>query len=329
MTFRRLGIPLIALIGIVFAVFMIYWGSRKPPVTRIIFHPPTSPYRHFVAGEGVIEAINKNTFISVPFPELITDMYVDIGQVVKKDAPLFKLDTRTLEAQLKTALQDVATAQKSYEELAVHFSFYKRLKEKSAVSEQDYATALYDMQVAAQRVETAKAAANVIRTNIYRSTIRAPIEGEVLQVNIHVGEYANVNPINVDPLLTQFPLIMFGDTHFYHLRIDIDEEDAWRVIKGAPATAYVRGNAAIVIPLTYVYTEPYIIPKVSLSGANIERVDTRVLQVVYSFQRDSYPVYAGQLLDVFLEAKPSGAAGLNGATNGSKTNEPKASKGAA
>lgn len=329
MTFRRLGIPLIALMGIGFAVFMIYWGSRKPPVTRILFHPPTSPYRHFVAGEGVIEAINKNTFISVPFPELITEVYADVGQVLKKGAPLFQLDTRTLEAQLAQALQEVATAQKSYEELAVNFSFYERLKEKAAVSEQDYATACYNMQVAKQRILTAQAAANVIKTNIYRSTIRAPIDGEVLQVNIHVGEYANVNPINVDPLLSQFPLIMFGDTKLYHVRIDIDEEDAWRVIKGAPATAYVRGNADIVIPLTYAYTEPYIIPKVSLSGSNIERVDTRVLQVVYSFKRDSYPVYAGQLLDVFLEAKPSGAAGLNGATNGSRTNEPKANKGAA
>lgn len=286
---------------------MIYWGSRKPPMTKVLFRPPSSPYHHFVAGEGVIEAIDKNTFISVPFPELITDIYVDVGQVVKKGTPLFKIDTRTLEAQLQQALQEVATAQKSYEELAVRFSFYDRLKEKSAVSEQDYATALYDMKVAKQRVETAQAAANVVRTNIYRSTIRAPIEGEVLQVNIHVGEYANVNPINVDPLLTQFPLIMFGDTRHYHLRIDIDEEDAWRVIKGAPATAYVRGNSAIMIPLTYAYTEPYIIPKVSLSGSNLERIDTRVLQVVYSFERDSYPVYAGQLLDVFMEAKPSGA----------------------
>lgn len=306
MTFRRLGLPILAFIGIGFAIFMIYWGTRKPPVTRIVFQPPTSPYRHFVAGEGVIEAINKNTLISVPFPELVTDVYVDIGQVVKKNAPLFKIDTRTLEAQLRQALQELATAQKLYEEVAVRFSFYERLKEKSAVSEQEYATALYDMKVARQRVETAQAAANVIRTNIARSTIRAPIEGEVLQVNIHVGEYANVNPINVDPLLSQFPLIMFGDTRHYHLRVDIDEEDAWRVVKGAPGTAYVRGNSAIVIPLTYVYTEPYIIPKVSLSGSNLERVDTRVLQVVYSFER-KFPIYAGQLLDVFLEAKPSGA----------------------
>ena len=36
-------------------------------------------------------------------------------------------------------------------------------------------------------------------------------------------------------------------------------------------------------------------------------VDTRVLQVLYRFEKGDLPVYAGQVLDVFVEAKPFSA----------------------
>jgi hypothetical protein len=51
-----------------------------------------------------------------------------------------------------------------------------------------------------------------------------------------------------------------------------------------------------------------VIPKRSLTGSSSERVDTRVLQVVYSFPRESMPAYVGQLVDVYIEAaSPDGA----------------------
>ena len=100
--------------------------------------------------------------------------------------------------------------------------------------------------------------------------------------------------------------MMFGDIDRYQLRVNIAEEDAWRVIKGAPATAFVRGNAAIKIPLTFSYLEPYIVPKELLTGSDTERVDTRVLQIIYTFDPKDLPVFVGQLLDVYVEAQPSG-----------------------
>ncbi len=56
-------------------------------------------------------------------------------------------------------------------------------------------------------------------------------------------------------------------------------------------------------PLTYFDTEPYVIPKQSLTGSNTERVDTRVLQVLYALpQHTSIPLYIGQQMDVYIEA---------------------------
>ena len=59
--------------------------------------------------------------------------------------------------------------------------------------------------------------------------------------------------------------------------------------------------------IRYERTEPYVIPKRSLTGDSIERVDTRVMQAVYSFDRGELPVYVGQQMDVFIEAPPVSA----------------------
>ena len=87
-----------------------------------------------------------------------------------------------------------------------------------------------------------------------------------------------------------------------NVRVDVDEHDAWRVRPDAPAIGYLQGNNKIGAKLHFVRFEPYVIPKVSLTGAPTERVDTRVLQLIHSFERDDLPIYVGQQLDVYIDA---------------------------
>ncbi len=86
------------------------------------------------------------------------------------------------------------------------------------------------------------------------------------------------------------------------MRVDIDENDAWRFNKQKHAVAFLRGNRHIKVDLTLAYVEPFVIPKKSLTGDSTERVDTRVLQALYSFERKQMPLYVGQQMDVFIEA---------------------------
>lgn len=295
---RKYILPLAALIGIGFTIFIIFWGAREAPIAPIVYAPPVSPFEHYVAGVGMVESVYKNIPLGIPFVEIISKIYVQVGEVVQENTPLFMVDTRSFEAQYNEAEEYLRYAQINYEDKKTQFDFYQRLQEKTAVSEQEFQQAFYQKELAQQQVENAKGALQVIQTNIDRSTVLSPIEGEVLQLNIRVGQLATVDGYDGKPL------ILFGDTDYYHLRVDIDEEDAWRIVAGAPARAFVRGNSAISFPLEYVYTEPYIIPKTVLTGANTERVDTRVLQVVYQFAKDNYPIYAGEILDVYVDALP-------------------------
>jgi hypothetical protein len=99
--------------------------------------------------------------------------------------------------------------------------------------------------------------------------------------------------------------MLIGDDARLFVRVDVDEDDAWRVRPAARAVAWPRGNPALRIPLRYEYTEPFVAPRTALSGQSGERADLRVLQVLYSFPRDSLPVYLGQQLEVAIEAPPA------------------------
>ena len=97
-------------------------------------------------------------------------------------------------------------------------------------------------------------------------------------------------------------LLLFGAIGRFHVRVDVDENDAWRFRRDASAVAFVRGNREIKTTLKFEWVEPYVIPKRSLTGESTERVDTRVMQVVYSFEHGALPVYLGQQMDLFIEA---------------------------
>lgn len=151
-----------------------------------------------------------------------------------------------------------------------------------------------DLAVASAQLAQAEAKAAATRIELERLVIRAPRAAEVMQVRIRAGEFA---PAGV----TAVPLMLLGDTSTLHVRIDIDENDAWRLKPGAPAECYVRGNNRLHTALRYVRTEPYVVPKRSLTGDSSERVDTRVLQVIYAFSPKDLPVHVGQQVDAFIE----------------------------
>lgn len=144
-------------------------------------------------------------------------------------------------------------------------------------------------------VETAKAQVELARTEVEWLSVCAPMDGEILQVNARLGEYAQAGPLTT-------PLMVMGDTRVLHVRVDIDENDAWRLRREGAAVGSLRGNRELKTPLTFVRIEPYVVPKRSLTGASAERVDTRVLQVLYAFDRGQLPAYVGQQMDVFIDA---------------------------
>jgi hypothetical protein len=127
------------------------------------------------------------------------------------------------------------------------------------------------------------------------------MDGEVLQLNVRLGQYA--------AFAWKEPMIVLGDSKRLHVRVDIDENDLAYFSKGTEAVATLKGRPQVRFPLKFVYVEPYVIPKQSLTGYNSERVDTRVLQVIYELPDERMlDVYVGQQMDVYLRAVPPSKA---------------------
>lgn len=160
-----------------------------------------------------------------------------------------------------------------------------------------------DLQIARAEVAQASAEVRESETDLARLTMMAPVDGTVLQNKVRLGQYAQCGP------LTE-PLMIFGGGTALHVRADVDESDAWRVPAGANAVAYLRGNSRVSFPLQFVRFEPYVLPKKSLTGDATERVDTRVLQVIYRLRDPKAHIFDGQQVDVYIaNAKPVNGTG--------------------
>jgi HlyD family secretion protein len=160
----------------------------------------------------------------------------------------------------------------------------------------------YDRDVVSEAIAKAEADVAKAEIEIDRLVVRALVAGEVLQVKVRPGEYVGTPPNQ--------PLIILGNIETLHVRVDIDEYDISRFRQDVPATAVPRGNLQVRYPLKFVRVEPFVIPKKSLTGDNTERVDTRVLQVIYEFDPAGLPpLFVGQQVEVFIEAAPSPVSG--------------------
>ncbi|WP_005033488.1 efflux RND transporter periplasmic adaptor subunit [Holophaga foetida] len=305
-------LPIVAGVGLLFATAVALRSNTKKPAAIPIAQPAEAPYTSYLGGAGLVEASNDNISIGTSLPGIVKLVSVKVGDKVKAGQSLFQIDDREQRADMAVKQGDLAKAEAALQEAlasqkdtAAQFALVKDAK-GSAVSVDDIqkrqnAAILGDAKVQSARAAVQYARANLATTQsaLERLTVRAPMAGEVLQVNVRPGEYAATGVLDT-------PLVRLGSLEQLHIRVDIDENDAWRFKPGTRATAFLRGNRDIKAAVTFARVEPYVTPKTSLTGSSSERVDTRVLQVIYSFERSALPVYVGQQMDVFIETPEGG-----------------------
>jgi HlyD family secretion protein len=304
----RFILPVLAIAGFLFATYTVVSGSKSTPVAPAVAEPSSAPYQSFIAGAGIIEAKSQNISIGTSLSGLVTTVAAKVGDKVSAGTPLFYLDNRETRADLAVKRADLAKAQAGIVEANASLKDSKSLSDlaegvtdRRAISSEELLRRRNTLLINKTRlgsaralVQQAEAALASTQTTLDRLVVKAPVAGEVLQVNIRPGEFAQAGGLNT-------PLLVLGNLDQLHVRVDIDENDAWRFNKNSKAIAYLRGNRDFKVDLILAYVEPFVIPKKSLTGDSTERVDTRVLQALYSFERKELPVYVGQQMDVFIE----------------------------
>lgn len=274
----------------------------SPPIP-----PPSKTSPDDIAATGILEARGENVSVGVPVPGLVKAVKVEVNQQVKAGDELLILDDRELRASLLRQQAAIAVAEAELAVARAQMSKFqdmldslKSVTDQRAISQDDLRNRSNDVLVAkaqtqAAEAQLAAARADVEQTNLLidRLTVKAPRDGTILQVNIRSGEYASQQ--------NKLPALVLGDIESLHVRADVDEQNATKIAPGEPATLFLKNDSTKRYDIQFVRVDPYVIPKVSLTGSSTERVDTRVLQVIYKLDMPSdRRLYVGQQVDVFI-----------------------------
>jgi multidrug efflux pump subunit AcrA (membrane-fusion protein) len=316
-SFTRFILPSLAALGLAIAVWLVATGAPDRSLTTPAITPPTVPPEQrggSVAGAGLVEPSSEAIEIGTQRGGLVTAVLVKPGDRVSAGQLLARIDDRDARAALAVAAasatladRDVATAEVNLQAAAAQLALFTGIEDPRAVAEQQVidrraerdrsATAL---TVAKARAAQAHAQEDSARTDLALRDIRAPRAGEILQVRTRPGQFATAGPA---PGGSGEPLMTLGETRPLHVRIDIDENEIARADLGADAVISPRGAARRRVTARWVRTEPLVIPKRSLTNQGNERVDVRVLQVIYALPGDAGDFFVGQQVDAFVPAR--------------------------
>lgn len=342
---RSYILPLAGVGALIFATLHVVKAAQPKPVLDPPVAPARTPFSDTIAGAGIAEPRTENISIGAHVPGVVAEVFVRVGQQVKRGEVLFRIDDRQLRAELSVReamlasaeaqlakLEDMPRAEElppaeakvregkatlerhedvlersrrlrasrvlPEEELIRAQKEYESAREQLSRAQAEYELLRAgawgpDKAVARAGVRQARAQVEETRVELDRLGVRASVDGEVLQVNVRPGEFVGTPPGQA--------FVVLGDIRRLYVRVDIDEHDIPRFRTGAPARASVRGAQHVEFPLQFIRVEPYVIPKKSLTGDNTERVDTRVLQVIYAVDSSDHRLYVGQQLDVFVD----------------------------
>ncbi len=291
MNLRTIVLPVLAVAGLVATVAAVKKMEFRTREVPIPVSPAPSPFESRIAATGLVEPLGGVTYVDAADAGVVGRVAVAEGDAVKVGDILWELDHARTRAELGLAEAEraVAMAQLVDEEARL-----KALMESGAaevVPQVERVAREQSAKVAAARVQRSDAQVQAAQAQLHRETVRSPIDGTVLFVDVRPGEYAPPGGRR----------LAIGSIDPMQVRVDIDEVEFARFAQGGKAQASLRGVPGSSLPLTFLRVVPLVQPKRTLTGEAAERIDTRVVQVIYELGRGTHRVQPGQVVDVYIE----------------------------
>jgi HlyD family secretion protein len=160
-----------------------------------------------------------------------------------------------------------------------------------------------NLNVARKQYIAATKAYQAANELLSKFTLKSPQDGVVLAIKAAVGSYISTQGAYGTYTGGFNPVLVMGSTQStLEVRCYIDEILIQRlpVASKMRAKMFIRGTK-ISIPLQFVRVQPYVSPKIELSDQRTERVDVRVLPVIFKFKNPkNSSLYPGQLVDIYV-----------------------------
>jgi HlyD family secretion protein len=204
----------------------------------------------------------------------------------------FAIDPRSVSRQALDAAVDGADAGRAAVELAA--------RQLSLVKAGAWT---YDVRSQEAQYQSLSGASESAKALLDKYVVRAPSDGVVLAINASNGAFASSQGV-YDSYTQQYePAAVLGSSRgALAVRVYVDEVLLSRLPNDGKMRAelVVRGSG-VHQALDFVRIQPYVTPKVELSDQRQERVDLRVLPVIFRIRPDAgVRLYPGQLVDVYI-----------------------------
>lgn len=261
---RRLGVgagksswrrPVLVLLILLLLGAVAVWGLQHP-------EPPSYQTQTITRGDlniyvnatGAL-APRDQVDVGAEVSGRIDAVRVDFNSRVRKGQVLAQINADQIDAQLKQARASQTDAAATYKQTASTLARTSRLAADGAASRQALEIATGDRDRAAAAVARSNAQAAQLQSQLEKTTIRAPIDGVVLDRKVEPGQTV------VASLQTPVLFTLASDLSNMELDADIDEADVGQVQAGQVATFTVDAHPGVTFrgTLVTVHNSPKIV----------------------------------------------------------------------
>ena len=165
----------------------------------------------------------------------ISEVLVDIGDMVEKDQPLARLDAGVADAQILAAKAQYEEARIEQARAAEEYERIKPIADSGALSKEEVATRRAAAAAANARLAAQRASMAQVNARMQGGFVRAPSAGLVIERNVRVGEYADQKPL--------FRIV--GDNRL-EVAAAVSEKDILALTAGQRAT-FKTGDGVVVM----------------------------------------------------------------------------------
>ncbi len=167
----------------------------------------------------------------------VQSLRVETGDVVAKGDLLATIDPRDARTALAQAQADFQAAEARLSNARIQLTRSRELRDAQVITEQEYESALLEATTAEAELVRSRTTLALAQERMGDVTIRAPIDGTIIEKTVEVGQIVASASQNVSGGTT---LLKMADLDTMQVRALIDETDIGRIEPGQPATITVE-----------------------------------------------------------------------------------------
>ena len=219
-------------------VLLLVAAACKKEVPPVAYRAVPVEQRDIIVSAQAAGAIQPDTTVDVKSKASgeVLQLNAETGQLVKRGAPLVRIDPRNARNTLAQAQADLTVAEAKLTNATSQKRRADELFKTQSITEQEHEQALLDYADASAQVVRSKVAVDNARIQLEDTDVRAPITGTIISKSVERGTVIASATANVSGGTT---LLQMADLNLVQVKTLVDETDIGKVQPGQHATVTV------------------------------------------------------------------------------------------